>query len=208
MLKEVLVPAVYELWPMLFIFTVIISAVRIAYLISKKRKFVLYKECLSLLFIVYILILFYIVTFQDSGFGTSNFTPFKEIFRYQIGSSLFLKNIVGNLLLFIPFGILVAYYLKNYKLLPVLILSFISSSAIEITQYKIGRVFDIDDIILNITGGVIGFMIFIAFDAISKRLPKIMRQEWFVNLIFICLLVFLVLSFINFDFRSLGDIFD
>ncbi len=208
MLTNILIPAVYEIWPMLFIFTVILSSVRIAYLFSKKHKFVLYKEFLSLLFIIYILILFYIVTFQDSGFGTSNFTPFKEIFRYHLGSSLFFKNIVGNLLLFIPFGFLVAYYLKNYKLWLVLILSFISSLAIEVTQYKIGRVFDIDDIILNVLGGVIGFMLFVAFDAISKRLPKIMRQEWFVNFLFLSLLIFLILSFINFDFAKLGAIFD
>ena len=207
MLKDTLVDALYEIWPMVFIFTVILSTVRIAFLISKRQKFILYKEFFSLSFIIYILILFYIVTFQDiSGIGSSNFTPFKEMFRYDIGSKLFIKNIGGNLLLFVPFGVFVSYYIKNYKLFPVLVLSFISSLSIELTQYKIGRVFDIDDIILNMIGGLLGYMFFIAIDAIVKRLPRIMQREWFINLIFIILVVLIILYFLNFDTAILGGI--
>ncbi len=196
MIRDTLVEALYEIWPMVFIFTVILSAVRIAYLLTKRQKIVLYREFFSLLFIVYILILFYIVTFQDtSGLGDSNFTPFTEMFRYDFGTKGFNKNIIGNLLLFIPFGFFVSYYLKSYKLLPILILSFITSLSIELTQYKIGRVFDIDDIILNITGGLLGFMLFIAIDAIGKKMPKIMQKEWFLNLVFIILMVLSLLYF-------------
>ena len=32
-----------------------------------------------------------VVTFQDVSWSTSNFTPFKEIFRYEIGDRLFYK---------------------------------------------------------------------------------------------------------------------
>lgn len=207
MLKNTLVDALYEIWPMVFIFSVILSTVRITYLYYRGQKFVLYKEFLSLLFIVYILILFYIVTFQDdSGLGDSNFVPFKEMFRYDIGSRLFFKNIIGNLLLFIPFGIFISYYIKSYRFWPILILSFISSLAIEFTQYKIGRVFDIDDIMLNIFGAIIGYILFIAFASVTKRLPKLMRREWFINLIFVILIILVILYFLNFDTAIFGGI--
>jgi glycopeptide antibiotics resistance protein len=199
MIKETLSGALYELWPMLFIFTVILSSVRITYLIVKRHKFVLYREFFSLLFIIYILILFYIVSFQDLNYGTSNYVPFTEMFRYSFWSRLFIKNVVGNLLLFIPFGLFISYYLKNYSIYPVIILSFITSLSIEVTQLMIGRVFDIDDIILNIFGAIIGYMMFIAIDAIAKRMPKFIRNEWVMNLIVFIVIIILVLYFFNLE---------
>ena len=97
---------------MIVIFTIILSSTRITYLIVKKEKFVLYKELSYLLFVIYLLSLFYIVTFQDDNYGTSNLVPFKEMFRYKITSRLFVKNIIGNILLYMPFGFFITAYIK------------------------------------------------------------------------------------------------
>lgn len=105
-------------------------------------------------FLLYIIILFKIVTFKSIKYS-NNFIPFNEILRYPIYHQLFYKNVIGNIILFIPFGFYLAFYLnKTWK---VLILSMFFSLFIEINQILIGRVFDIDDIILNTSGALLGF---------------------------------------------------
>ena len=137
-------------WPMILISVVIIVSLRIAYLIKMKEKFIIYKELISLSFVIYILCLFQVVTFQDNvSWSTNNFIPFREMFRYNIGSRLFVKNVLGNALMFLPYGFFISYYLKNKKPWLTLILTLIASFSIEVVQMVIGRVFDIDDILLN-----------------------------------------------------------
>lgn len=204
MIRNVLVDALYEVWPMIVIFTVILASMRIAFLLTKQKKFVFYREFLMLLFLVYILILFQIVTFQDVNYGTSNFVPFQEMFRYSIGSKLFIRNIIGNLLLFIPFGLFISYYLVARKPFLIIILSFISSLSIELTQYKIGRVFDVDDVLLNILGGFFGYLLYVIITAVTKQLPGIFRQTWFLNLICLILLVGLIMYLFGYKFLFWG----
>ena len=65
-------------WPMLLISVVIIVSFRVAYLIKNREKFVLYKELIALSFIIYILCLFQVVTFQDNvTWSGNNFIPFR-----------------------------------------------------------------------------------------------------------------------------------
>ena len=120
-------------WPMVIISMVVIISFRIAYLIQNKEKFVLYKDLTLLVFIVYILCLFQVVTFQDNvTWSSNNFIPFKEIFRYKITSRLFIKNVLGNMLLFLPFGFFVSFYLKVEDKKWPLFLTLITSLSIEI----------------------------------------------------------------------------
>ena len=98
-------------WPMILIITIILSSLRIAYLLKYHEKFKFYEEMLKLGFIIYIMSLFYVVTFQDVSWSTSNFIPFKEVFRYQIFSERFFRNVVGNLIMFMPYGFFVSYFL-------------------------------------------------------------------------------------------------
>jgi len=197
MIKEMILQIFGGAWPMILIFTVILSSIRITYLIIKKEKFILYKEFSYLLFVIYLLSLFYIVTFQDDNYGASNIIPFKEIFRYEIGSRLFIKNIIGNILLYMPFGLFVTAYINERKVWPSFILTLISSISVEVTQLIIGRVFDIDDIILNIVGGMLGAVIFIWLDKIKERLPKALNKDWFMNLVIIILLLIAIVYFTN-----------
>jgi glycopeptide antibiotics resistance protein len=58
-----------------------------------------------------------------------------------------MKNIIGNILLFVPYGFFSSYYLNNRKIGTNVLLCLIATFCIEAIQYYIGRVFDIDDII-------------------------------------------------------------
>jgi len=196
-IKNLIKDIMPDIWPMVLIITVIVSSLRIAYLLKSNKKFCLHKEIVSLIFIIYILCLYHVVTFQDINYGVNNFVPFKEMFRYSIGSSKFLKNIIGNIVLFIPFGFFSSYYLKNKKMLTSVVLALITSTTIEVVQYYIGRVFDIDDIILNVIGGILGFLLFIGFDAIKVRLPKFMKSDAFLNLLIVIIIVLIIIYSLN-----------
>jgi len=152
---------------------------------------------LSLLFIIYVLCLFYVVTFQDVSWSTSNFIPFSEMLRYDFGSRLFIKNILGNMLLFIPFGFFIGYYLKLKKPISVLIMCLIVSGTIECTQLVIGRVFDVDDILLNIIGGFIGFILWKLLEDIKDLLPSILRKPAVYNIFLISIIIFVILYLAN-----------
>ena len=187
-------------WPMIFISLVLVSSLRVTYLLKNKEEFIFYKELLLWTFMIYILILFQIVTAQDINSMTgNNFLPFKEIFRYKLGGRLFVRNIIGNVLLFIPYGFFSTMYTGNKKLRYATILVFVASLCIEITQLSIGRIFDIDDIILNVLGGLIGYYLYTSIDRIGDINPKIFKSNKFLNIlsfIIFSLLIFVILSYI------------
>lgn len=180
-------------WPMVLISCVVIVSLRVSYLIKNHEKFVIYKELLSLSFLIYIMCLFQVVTFQDdTTWSSNNFIPFKEIMRYNMGSRLFFKNVIGNMVMFLPYGFFVSYYLDNKKLSLTFTLTLITSVAIETVQLIIGRIFDIDDIILNVIGGTLGFYIYHTFDMIGNKFSKVLKNEWFLNILSILVLAGLV----------------
>ena len=183
-IKEILL----DIWPSLIICFIIITSLRITYLIKYKVKFIFYKEILMLGFIMYVIALFEVVTFQDVSWSSSNFIPFKEMLRYEFGTKLFFKNVVGNMIMFIPFGFFTSYFLKLKKIYSVFILTLLTSITIETTQLLIGRVFDIDDIFLNIIGGLFGYFI---FKIIYKI--KFLKKESIYNIIISVVLILIIL---------------
>lgn len=169
-------------WPMLIISVVIMVSVRLTYIFLNKTRFVLYKELLMLVFAIYILCLFQVVTFQDSSaLSGNNFMPFREIFRYNITSRLFIKNVIGNMIMFFPFGFFISYYINPDDIKPTIILTLIASVAIEVVQLMIGRVFDIDDILLNLIGGSLGYAIYNIMRKLGERCPKVFHNEILLN---------------------------
>ena len=177
-----------DIWPSLIICCVIIISLRVTYLINNKIKFVFYKEILMLGFIMYIIVLFEVVTFQDVSWSSSNFIPFKEMLRYEFGTKLFFKNVIGNMLMFIPFGFFTSYFLKLKKIYSIFLLTLLTSITIETTQLLIGRVFDIDDIFLNIIGGIVGYFI---FKIIYKI--KLLKKDFIYNIIISVILIFILI---------------
>ena len=174
---------IYNIWPMILIVTVILVSLRIVKYNQTKEKIVLYEELLKYSFVIYIISLFYVVTFQDVSWSSSNFIPFKEMLRYRIFSKLFFKNVVGNMLMFLPYGFFVSYFLKLNKSKIIFILSFIVSLTIETTQLVIGRVFDVDDIMLNIVGAFAGYILYRIFHNVKDKLPPILKNNYFYNII-------------------------
>ncbi len=171
-------------WPMLFISMVLVATVRLAYLFKKKEEFVLHREILLLTFMLYILCLFQIVTFQDiNTVSGNNYIPFKEILRYDFGGRLFVKNIIGNVLLFIPYGFFATLYADIKKGRSAFLLVFLASLSIECTQLMIGRIFDVDDIILNVLGGMLGFFLYRALDKLSDKVPKLFKNRFFLDIV-------------------------
>ena len=105
-----------------------------------------------------------------------NFIPFKEIRRFYIyrdvvGIRAFLANLFGNVLAFMPFGffmpILRSRLRKWYCMLG---MTFLLSLMIEIIQLltRVGS-FDVDDLILNTSGGILGYLLFYIINKVRRK---------------------------------------
>ena len=199
--KEIIKDMLPSMWPLITFVSVVAISLRLAFLKGSKR-FVLHRELMALVFIIYILCLYFVVSAQDINYGGINLIPFKEMFRYEIGSYKFMKNIVGNILLFIPYGFFSSYYLNNKKIGTNVLLCLVASLCIETIQYYIGRVFDIDDIMLNVFGGFCGCLLFVALSAIRSKMPKFMRSDAFLNLLFILIIILFVILGFNINIFS------
>lgn len=187
--------AINNTWPMLTLFGIIMLSLKLTKVIINKDHFTFYKEFYNFLFIIYILLLYYLLLSTEKAASGINLIPFKEMTRYSIGTELFFYNVVGNIVLFIPFGYFVSDYLKAKKIHHILIVSILISLTAETIQYKIGRAFDVDDIILNVIGAILGFMFYISIQAIKNHLPKFLQNNIFYNILAIFVLIIIILLF-------------
>ncbi len=195
---EIIEESIDKMWPMLTIFLVIIATVRIAAIRTSNEKLVFYKEFGSLLFIIYVFLLYELLTRTEiNSVSGYNLVPFTEIFRYPIGSQSFYFNVVGNIALFIPFGYFISTYIKPKRILPILIVSVISSATVEFVQLCIGRSFDVDDVLLNAIGSIIGFLIYVALNAIKKYLPGLFEKDIVYNIICFIILILIIMFLLN-----------
>lgn len=184
-------------WAMIAIFSVVLITVRVLYIVDKNEKFVFYEELINFLFIIYALILYNLLTNTEGVSKGLNLIPFREILRYKTGTELFYYNVIGNILIFIPFGFYLSKHVEAKKASHILIATLIVSFTIEAVQFHIGRAFDVDDIILNVVGGICGFLLYIALSAIKNHLPKFLKKNSFYNLvaaIFLILIVFYIIK--------------
>lgn len=185
-------------WPVLIIFIITMILVRFFYLRTHREKMCFYKEFFMLLSICYIFLLFQLLTKVEmnssSGF---NIVPFQEIFRYEFGAPLFVFNVFGNIMAFVLFGLIVSCYIKPKNVLAPFVISLLVSSTVELVQLNIGRSFDIDDVILNVTGGIIGFLLYIGFSAIYKHLPKIFQKDGLYNIICFIIILLIIIYLLN-----------
>lgn len=72
------------------------------------------------------------------------------------------KQIGGNLLLGIPFGVLLPVLVPKVRgILRVLLLTAIVMMMVELVQGAVitGRAFDVDDVILNTSGALVGYLL-------------------------------------------------
>lgn len=126
-----------------------------------------------ILFILYFVILFYFLFFSEKMGRTYserayhyNLVPFKEInrfltYRRALGMKAVMLNIVGNIAAFVPLGILLPVFsMQCEKLWRTVLYSFELSFLVEVLQlvFRVGS-FDVDDLILNTLGGLLGFLL-------------------------------------------------
>lgn len=137
-------------------------------------------KTLTILWWVYIalLFIFVVVKFKGSFYELSdrinsystqgsinyNLIPFRSMSVQieRITQWWALKNLLGNIIPFIPFGFLLPITYKKFSsAIKVLSTGFVSILLIEIFQFftKLGN-FDVDDIILNMIGIVCGYLMF------------------------------------------------
>lgn len=96
------------------------------------------------------------------GLGTANFTPFKTIKMYiryyDLPGLRSFSNLFGNILIFIPIGMLMPMAHKASRNVVIMLLNaFLFVLGIEVFQlFSAFGAFDVDDIILNCFGVLIG----------------------------------------------------
>ena len=92
-----------------------------------------------------------------------NLTPGYTIrSMWERGSqSLKILNLAGNVLIFVPMGFLPPLLWKKWRhFFAAVGLSAITSCLIEFVQLFLGRSVDVDDLILNTLGGLVGYLLF------------------------------------------------
>ncbi|MFA7766154.1 VanZ family protein [Streptomyces sp. NRRL S-448] len=110
----------------------------------------------------------------------SNVRPGHSISAYLDGTSTIeaVRQLGGNLLLGLPFGVLLPVLLPPARgLVRVAVLTVALMTLVELTQGALitGRVFDIDDVILNTAGALIGY-VFIGLRLGRAVHPR--RRHW------------------------------
>ena len=120
---------------------------------------------------------------ESSGFmirlRNSNFIPFQTVYDYirgvinhTISKQIVRNNLIGNLILFAPMGVLLPAVYKSSRLRHILIMVIVLI-LIETVQLITGLgIFDIDDILLNFAGFFIVYWIWHSkiVDKIKKKL--------------------------------------
>lgn len=162
------------------------------------RPFLTQKQ-IGVIFFVYLLLVIKVIIFKYpysqlkaiadtwekgvilEGLDTANFTLFKTI-RMYIDYSYMLnsfENLVGNVVVFIPFGFLLPYVLKRGRNFFVMLFNaFLFVLGIEIFQlFSAFGAFDVDDILLNCLGAVIGYFGYLIWEGIKKKAYKKCRKK-------------------------------
>lgn len=150
------------------------------------------KKAFNILFFVGMLIYLYLVSdlfFRFSvlfDFGREvernvNLIPFKTILEYiqnprHISSSLVADNLLGNILVFVPLGLYIQTLLKDKAFFKSLMIVIAATVFVELAQFAfaVGSC-DIDDVILNTVGGIIGILTYKLLRRVCRSDEKVKR---------------------------------
>lgn len=150
-----------------------------------------YRITAWMLFGMYVLLMIYFLFFAESmGRVAStreyhyNLHPFREIHRFLVyyeilGIDAVCMNLLGNIVAFVPFGLFLPFLSrKSRSFCKVSLLSFEVSLFVEIIQLvtRVGSC-DVDDVILNTLGGMIGYLCFKIIFAWHKKGMKEVANE-------------------------------
>lgn len=117
---------------------------------------------------------YYLIYHQPSGktFRFFNFSYYfvVEFYRY------FGRQDIGNILLFLPFGVLYPLFRRNATFLGTFLAGCAVTISIELIQPVLGRQFDINDILLNAIGAGISAALFFGIRAVVRKL-RLLRKK-------------------------------
>ncbi len=147
---------------------------------------------LYLVLAFYIVLFFSIIVFKNVSplnlfdenrviYKSYNILPFHTIKSYLVGptdvsNSVIFTNLFGNIAMFIPLGVYLQLFKKNKNAMVSFISVFAISLLVEIIQFSFGiGAADIDDVLLNCLGGVMGILAYKLLAAFIKDKSKIRR---------------------------------
>lgn len=110
--------------------------------------------------------IFWMLPLHFTSYHALNLTPFVWVRQtYAMGFTPMMRQLFLNICMFVPLGILLPVVFRAmrrwYCTCPTV---FFISFLIEFVQYFIGRSADVDDLIMNTLGGIIGYLIFRLFN--------------------------------------------
>ena len=136
----------------------------------------------KVLFVLYIVFLVYFLFLAEwygrTGTGEDyryNLELCREIrrfitYREQLGMFAVFANLFGNILIFVPYGFFISMAAERRGFFKTLFCSFGLSLCVELVQLvtRVGS-FDVDDILLNTIGGILGYILFAICNGIRRR---------------------------------------
>jgi len=136
------------------------------------------KYFIAILFVIYFAVLVKLIVFKylptHIVIADGNYIPLKTILPYLNGSPTWIvakNNLIGNIALFVPLGFLIPLiYRHTLTWKHILFIAFTVSMALESAQIilRVG-VFDVDDIILNVLGAIVGYGAFVYIKSIFRN---------------------------------------
>ena len=173
----------------------------IVLVVSIRKRFSLQKHLVVLMLLVYCLGVISVTLFPlpvqksvlesrrspDDSNPHHNFVPIVDMVKVARGGNFrtFARVIGGNVLLFVPLGVLLPVLNRKFNSLSHILLSgLLGSVAIEGSQLLISlvlgfnyRTFDVDDIILNTLGTVVGFCLLQLARPLWGRLQNTFKEQ-------------------------------
>jgi glycopeptide antibiotics resistance protein len=108
-----------------------------------------------------------------TGTGVPNLIPSSTVLQQLTpGHPLGVFNVIGNIAMFVPLGWLLALATRRRQVLVAAIVGFGLSAAIEVVQAFTGRIADIDDLLLNGIGAVLGAVAALLMTRLRRSRPS------------------------------------
>lgn len=153
------------------------------------------------LFVVYLFLLVWIIIFKTEfsieplkGLQGINLEPFKYVKR--VGNTINFADVIENMVVFIPFGLLLKMVNRHISILYATLLFFTTSLFFEVMQYVLCiGISDITDLITNTLGGMIGLALYhVLYLGFKKKTDRVLKVALTVGmLVFMLLYSFLLL---------------
>lgn len=121
---------------------------------------------------VYLFAVYSSLVFSRATYPTYNYSliPFYSYYQTIKGIEKLTMEIIGNIIMLMPVGILLPFNLKKNKFKTTLIIGFLITFSIEFMQLIFKRgLFETDDLIDNTLGVVLGYLIYKIICTIIKK---------------------------------------